>query len=169
MSAFVGAVAGFVLGLLVGQFIRFRRVEIEGRAMLKPELDTRPFRSRVLNLALVIMFVVSLGMTVWSTYTQRECNGRYQGSLKNNAAIGAQDRALEVRDDALRDAREDAFDVLVDALLGPGDTDQERVRDALQSYRATAMSNDAERLVLNAERRDLERQRSENPYPEARC
>lgn len=169
MSAFVGAVAGFVLGLLVGQFVRFRRVEIEGRSLLKPELDTRPFRSRVLNLALVVMFVVSLGMTVWSTYTQRECNGRYQGSLKNNAGIGAQDRALEVRDDNLRDGREDAMDPLIETLIGPGQASQQLVHEALEAYRDTVAGNDAERAALNAERRDLERQRRENPYPEARC
>ncbi|OZC80543.1 hypothetical protein CH274_15345 [Rhodococcus sp. 06-418-5] len=169
MSAFVGSVAGFVLGLLVGQFIRFRRVEIEGRALLKPELDTRPFRSRVLNLALVIMFVVSLGMTVWSTYTQRECNGRYQGSLKNNAAIGTQDRALEVRDDDLRDARDNAEDYLFEELFGGGDVSREQEREALQRYRNAVAGNDAERAVLNAERHDLEQQRRDNPYPEARC
>lgn len=169
MSAFVGAVAGFVLGLLVGQFVRFRRVEVEGRSLLKPELDTRPFRSRVLNLALVVMFVVSLGMTVWSTYTQRECNGRYQGSLKNNAAIGGQDRALEVRDDGLRDAREDAMDTLIETLLGTGPTTQQEVHDALTAYRDTVAGNDAERAALNDERRDLEQQRRDNPYPEAKC
>lgn len=169
MSAIVGAVAGFILGLLVGQFIRFRRVDREGRSVLKPELDTRPFRSRILNMALVLMFMLSLGMTVWSTYTQRECNGRYQGSLKNNAGIGAQDRALEVRDDGLRDEREDALDALIGELLGPGDTSQQRVHEALENYRDTVSGNDAERAKLNTERHELEQQRRANPYPEARC
>ncbi|WP_037141799.1 hypothetical protein [Rhodococcoides fascians] len=169
MTAFVGAVAGFVLGLLVGQFVRFRRVDREGRSVLKPELDTRPFRSRILNMALVVMFIVSLGMTVWSTYTQRECNGRYQGSLKNNAAIGAQDRALEVRDDELRDEREDALDALIRELLGFGEPSTDGVHNALEKYRDTVAGNDAERAKLNAERRSLEEQRRANPYPEARC
>ncbi|MGB7237154.1 MAG: hypothetical protein WBD41_14365 [Rhodococcus sp. (in: high G+C Gram-positive bacteria)] len=170
MTEFVGAVAGFVLGLLVGQFIRFRRVDRDGHRVLKPELDTRPLRSRILNLALVVMFVVSLGMTLWANYTQRECNGQFQGSLKNNAGIGAQDRALEVRDDALRDKRDDALGRLIEALLAPTTAyTAERVLDVLEVYRDTVRDNDAERTQLNAERRELEQQRRANPYPEARC
>jgi hypothetical protein len=168
MTDIAATVAAFILGVVLGQFVQFRRVEKNGRTMLKPELDTRPFRSRVLNMALVAMFLVSTCAVVLFTYTQRECNHTFQQSLKNNSAIGAQDRALEVRDDALRERRDDAMDVLVEELLVPS-TSTERVHDVLEVYRDTVRDNAIERDKLNAERLDLESQRTKNPYPDPRC
>lgn len=169
MTEFAASIAGLVLGVILGQFIRFRRVDTSGRKVLKPEIDTRPFHSRILNVALVTMFLITTGTTVWFTWTQRECNAQFQGSLKNNSAINAQDRALEVRDDALRDDREDAMDILIGELLGPGVQSSQQVHDLLEGYRLRVAGNDADRSILNTERRDLERQRQANPYPEARC
>ncbi|MFJ1461871.1 hypothetical protein [Nocardia sp. N2S4-5] len=166
----VVAVISFIAGVVVGQFVRFRRVNARGRAVLVPQLDPKPFNGRAFRLIVVALFLASTALIVQFTYHQRGCNAEFQSTSVQLRRIAAEDRALEARDDELRNQRDDAMTALVETLVTPP-APGERVdaRGALNHYRTVTAAIDVQRDQLVAQRADLERQRREQPTPKERC
>lgn len=142
-EALVMAVVSFIAGVVVGQFVRFRREEpAAGRAVLVPELDRRPFSGKWFRLTLVGLFLAATGLLVQFTVEQRDCNSEYQRTITLRAdSAAASDKAL--------------YDIVNGLLTIPqGSPDgRERVQDLLRQYQKTY----DEKLST----------RSTNPYP--RC
>lgn len=135
------AVVSFVAGLVVGQFVRFRRVTYRGRQVLKPQLDPRPISGRVFRLVVVVLFLSAVGLLVQFTAEQRHCNQEFRRTITERADSAA------TSDRALND--------LVTGLLNvaQGSPDRERVQGLLRGYQQTYQEK------LDA--------RVANPYP--RC
>ncbi|MFI6368720.1 hypothetical protein ACIBG0_39065 [Nocardia sp. NPDC050630] len=167
----------------------FRRVRRNGRTLLVPTLDRRPFRlrwrefreritslemrPRTFNIIVILMALAAAGGLVQNTmftYHQRDCNADFQSSSVELRRIGNEDRALEAQDDELRNERDDAMTALVETLLTPPAPGQ-RVDavGALNHYRATTHAIDVKRDQLNARRAELEQQRRAQPTLKARC
>ncbi|WP_280378543.1 hypothetical protein [Nocardia wallacei] len=166
----VVAVISFIAGVVVGQFIRFRRVHARGRAVLVPQLDPKPFDGRVFRLVVVALFLASTALIVQFTYHQRGCNAEFQSTSLELRRIGAEDRALEAQDDELRNQRDDAMKALIETLVTPPPPGQRvDALGALNHYRAVTEAIDVRRDQLVEARANLEQQRREQPAPKERC
>lgn len=124
-EALVIAVVSFIAGVIVGQFVRFRRVTYRGRHVLKPQLDPRPFNGRVFRLVVVVLFLTATALLVQFTAEQRHCNAEFRRTITERADSAA------VSDKALND--------LVTGLLtvAQGSPDRERVYGLLRTYQHT--------------------------------
>lgn len=149
------ALSSFITGVLVGQFVRFRRVDTGGRSLLKPELDKRPFAGPWFKVAVVVMFLAAVGLTVHATATQRLCNQEFQRTITERAAVAADDNAA-------RKAQDQAVADLIANVLSiePGPNSREQSRAALGHYLEQFRANDLRQ-------QENEKRRAANPYP--RC
>lgn len=149
------AVASFIAGLLVGQFVRFRRIDDGDRRLLKPALDKRPFSGPWFKVAVVVMFLAAVGLTVHTTTSQRLCNAEFQRTITDRADIATDDNAA-------RKEQDQAVADLIQTFLSiePGPDAREESRAALAKYLEQFRANDA-RQTENA------RLRAASPYP--RC
>ncbi|PPJ31852.1 hypothetical protein C5E45_32700 [Nocardia nova] len=141
-EALIISAVSFIAGVVVGQFVRFRREPSGGRNVLVPELDRRPFSGRWFRLIVVGLFLISTGLIVQFTVDQRACNAEYQRTITLRAdAAAASDKAL--------------YDIVNGLLTIPqGSPDgRERVQELLRQYQTTYNEK------LNS--------RASNPYP--RC
>lgn len=149
------AAVSFIAGVIVGQFVRFRRVRTDGHTVLRPELDRRPLAGPWFRLALVGLFLAATGILVQFTVDQRHCNAEFQRTITIRADVGADDnRARKENDQAVA--------ALVRGFLAiePGPDAWERSWQLLEEFDRTSTEN-------NARQEDNERRRNENPYP--RC
>lgn len=155
-EALATGLLSFVAGVIVGQFVRFRREPGEGRHLLVPELDTRPFRGKWFRLAIVALFLASTGLLVQFTVTQRACNDEFQRTIAERAAATADSESARKENDQ-------AVATLVRGFLSvPADAPDRRER-------VIALLGDFDRTVTDnaARQRDNELTRAANPYP--RC
>lgn len=94
-EALVIAVVSFIAGVIVGQFVRFRRVTYRGRHVLKPQLDPRPLNGRVFRLVVVVLFLAATALLVQFTAEQRHCNTEFRRTITERAdATTSSDKAL---------------------------------------------------------------------------
>ncbi|MGY2036630.1 hypothetical protein ACW9HF_15215 [Nocardia gipuzkoensis] len=149
------ALASFITGLLVGQFVRFRRVDTGDRRLLKPELDKRPFAGPWFKVAVVVMFLAAVGLTVHTTSTQRLCNEEFRRTITERADIAADDNLT-------RKAQDQAVADLIAYFLSiePSPDSRAQGREALSRYLEQFRANDLRQL-------ENEKRRAANPYP--RC
>jgi hypothetical protein len=149
------AAASFITGVLVGQFVRFRRIDDGERRLLKPELDRRPFSGPWFKLGLTVLFLAAVGIMVHATATQRLCNNEFQRTIIYRADTGADDARA-------RKENEKALSVLMTGFLTiqPGPDARDETRAMLERYNRTIAENTA-RQEAN------EKRRADNPYP--RC
>ncbi|MBF6301157.1 hypothetical protein IU459_26965 [Nocardia amamiensis] len=149
------AAASFITGVLVGQFVRFRRVDAGDRHLLKPELDRRPFSGPWFKAGIAVLFLAAVGLMVHANSSQRLCNVEFRRTITERADIAADDNAA-------RKAQDQAVADLIAGVLSiePGPDSRERSRAALTHYLDRFRAN-------NARQADNERKRAENPYP--RC
>lgn len=148
------AAASFITGLLVGQFVRFRRIDDGDRTLLKPELDKRPFSGPWFKVVVIVLFLAAVGLTVHGTSTQRMCNEEFRRTITLRADI-AQD------DNQARKLQDQAVAEMVKAVVGtePSAEGRAQARAALQLYLEKYES-------LNDRQAQNELKRAANPYPD---
>ncbi|MFE7747318.1 hypothetical protein [Nocardia sp. NPDC057455] len=161
------ATASFLAGWIVGRFVRFRRVP----GGLRPEIVRNPFREwlqgRGFRLLLIVLFVVSTGLIVQFTITQRGCNSEFRRTIIERADIAADDNRARRSADAARRENDVAVGDLVEALLeipqGPEGRDQPR--RLMTDFRTRYAANIARQDADQARQESNESRRSANPYP----
>lgn len=157
----IAALTGFVLGVVVGQLISFRRVHGPGDdERLKVELERHPFggplSGRVFRIVLVGLFILATAFVVQFSVTQRGCNAEFRRTIAERAEV-------TVDNDLARKENDQAVYELVTGFLAipPGSpTARELELELLESFTKTTSSN-------NARQEEDERLRAANPYP--RC
>ena len=157
----IAALTGFVLGVVVGQLISFRRVHGPGDdERLKVELERHPFggplSGRVFRIVLVGLFILATAFVVQFSVTQRGCNAEFRRTIAERAEV-------IVDNDLVRKENDQAVYDLVTGFLAipPGSPDaRDRSRALLESFAETTSSN-------NARQDENARLRAANPYP--RC
>lgn len=169
MQEWVQLVLSFVLGMTVGQFLRFERILRGKRAFLRPRISWPSLDNRWVTLILVVMFVGSAAQITWWTFHQRQCNEQFQGTTIQLRRISDEDRELERQDDDLRNQRDDAMTTLLSGLLNPPAGGRPDSLGLLNQIYATNRAIDFKRDELLTKRSDLERQRRAQVLPSQRC
>lgn len=159
----------FVLGVCVGQFLRFERIRRGKRTFLYPRLSWPSLESRWISAVLVALFLASTTQVTWWTFHQRECNTQFLTTTIDLRRIGDEDRELERQDDTLRNQRDDAMTALVSGLINPPPALRPDALGLLNQYYDAARIIDVKRDDLYAKRADLERQRQAHKLPAQRC
>lgn len=155
-EAFAIALISFVAGVVVGQFVRFRREPADGKSVLVPEIDRRPFRGKWFRLMVVALFLASTGLLVQFTVQQRECNDEFRRTIAERADISVDDnRARKAADRAVAELARGFLSIPEDAP-----DRQARARVLLERFDTTV-------TVQEQRQNDNEALRAANPYP--RC
>lgn len=186
----IGAAAGFVVGVVTLLLLGFRRVHRGDRTLIVPQLDRRSLRERLRGwrdraaasplgprafwAIVALMAVAVVAGEVQNTrfnLHQRDCNADFVSTTLELRQIGALDRELENRDDALRNTRDDLLSAAFKAFVEPPPAvdPQANAQRLVQEYNAAVAQLDIQRNQLIAERADLERQRQAQPAPKERC
>lgn len=160
-ESLVIAIVSFILGVIVGQFVEFKRIrDGRGHAKLEPHVAKGWFRSNWIMVCLIVLFVISTLQLAYYTYHQRECNTEFKRVLIERARIATEDNQI-------RESNDRAVQDLVLGFLTlnapPGsDAARAKSRDLLQTYARTVNAN-------NDKQAALESARQANPYPSPRC
>lgn len=155
-ESLVIAIVSFILGVIVGQFVEFKRIrDGRGHAKLEPHVAKGWFRSNWIMVCLIVLFVISTLQLAYYTYHQRECNTEFKRVLTERAAISADDNNI-------RKDNDDAVADLVTGFLSLPPNSRDAARALLQEYSRRVTANDAKQ-------RANEQQRAKNPYPDPKC
>lgn len=168
LETLVWYVACGLIGYAAGTITQYRQYRVGRMSLLVPFVpkSSRNFTIVVLTLSALTTFSVISGQI--AEQHQARCNADFQSTIRESSRINAEDRDLERRDDALRDARDDALDTLVRGTAA-AQGDPVMLSQLLVDYAETVQANDIERTALEQQRGALEQQRRDNPYPTPRC
>lgn len=160
-ESLVIAIVSFILGVIVGQFVEFKRIrDGRGHAKLEPHVAKGWFRSNWIMVCLIVLFVISTLQLAYYTYHQRECNAEFKRVLIERAAISAEDN--EIRNDNDR-ATQDLVLGFLTMQAAPGTPEaRAKARDLLETYTRRVNANNDKQAANEALRK-------QNPYPSPRC